>query len=227
MISSGLTLSRPPALRALLRGPAAVHQQARAGDEGGRGRGEEGDGSAHLFELAEPAQRYAAQHPLAEARLLEEGQEIGLPKPELELALGQPVAFPLYTSTVRGNDAAGDVLQVAPEQLLQLPPLHTILRGGKRSGTKSVPVTLAARCVDGIRANEPRCRHYVENSIGLVTALNPVIGYERSASIAKEALATGGSVYELVLQKGWLTKDRLDDLLSPSNMTDPRQLPPQ
>ena len=50
---------------------------------------------------------------------LEEGQDIELEKPELELALGQPVMFPLYTSTVRGDDKAGDVLTVAPEQLLQ------------------------------------------------------------------------------------------------------------
>jgi aspartate ammonia-lyase len=86
-------------------------------------------------------------------------------------------------------------------------------------------VTLATRCIDGIRANEAQCRRYVENSIGLVTALNPVLGYERSASIAKEALATGGSVYDLVLQKGWLTKAKLDDLLDPAHMCDPRQLP--
>ena len=86
-------------------------------------------------------------------------------------------------------------------------------------------VTLAARCIDGITANEQRCRSFVENSIGIVTALNPIIGYEKSASIAKEALATGGSVYELVLKKGWLTKEKLDDILSPANMTDPRQLP--
>lgn len=90
---------------------------------------------------------------------------------------------------------------------------------------KNASVTLASRCISGIQANEERCRHYVQNSIGLVTALNPVIGYEKSAAIAKEALATGGSVYELVLQKGWLTKEKLDDLLSPANMTDPRQLP--
>jgi aspartate ammonia-lyase len=90
---------------------------------------------------------------------------------------------------------------------------------------KNACVTLAARCISGITANEDRCRHYVQNSIGLVTALNPVIGYEKSASIAKEALKTGGSVYDLVLQKGWLTKEKLDDLLSPANMTDPRQLP--
>jgi aspartate ammonia-lyase len=90
---------------------------------------------------------------------------------------------------------------------------------------KNACVTLAARCVNGITANKERCEQYVKNSIGIVTALNPVIGYEKSASIAKEALATGGSVYDLVLQKGWLTKEKLDDLLSPANMTDPRQLP--
>jgi hypothetical protein len=79
---------------------------------------------------------------------LEEGKEIALERPTLELALGQPVMFPLFTSTVRGDDQAGDVLRVAPEQLLQLPPLHTVLRGGKRSGTKRVPVTLAARSTE-------------------------------------------------------------------------------
>jgi aspartate ammonia-lyase len=90
---------------------------------------------------------------------------------------------------------------------------------------KNACVTLAARCISGITANEGRCRHFVTNSIGIVTALNPVIGYEKSAAIAKEALASGGSVYDLVLQKGWLTKAQLDDLLSPAKMTDPRQLP--
>jgi hypothetical protein len=81
-------------------------------------------------------------------RRLEEGEGVALPKPELELALGQPVLFPLYSSTVRGDDKPGDLLNVEPEQLLQLPPLHTILRGGKRSGTKRVPVTLAAKCTE-------------------------------------------------------------------------------
>lgn len=52
-----------------------------------------------------------------------------------------------------------------------------------------------------------------------------MIGYEKSASIAKEALATDGSVYELVLKKGWLMKEALDDILSPQKMCDPRQLP--
>jgi len=59
---------------------------------------------------------------------------------------------------------------------------------------KNACITLASRCIVGIEANRDVCRQYVENSIGLITALVPVIGYEKSASIAKEALKTGGSV---------------------------------
>jgi aspartate ammonia-lyase len=90
---------------------------------------------------------------------------------------------------------------------------------------KNACITLTSRCVAGITANAERCRHYVQNSIGLVTALNPVLGYEKSAAIAKEALKTGGNVYDLVLKKKWLTKAQLDELLRPENMTDPRQTP--
>jgi aspartate ammonia-lyase len=89
---------------------------------------------------------------------------------------------------------------------------------------RNAAIVLNSRCVAGIEANRERCLEYVRNSIGLVTALNPVLGYERSAAIAKEALLTGGSVYDLVLHKGWLTKERLDDLLKPENMTQPRQI---
>jgi len=90
---------------------------------------------------------------------------------------------------------------------------------------KNACITLLSRCIVDIEANREVCRQYVENSIGLVTALNPVLGYEKSASIAKEALKTGGSVYELVLEKGWMTKEKLDDMLRPENMTDPREIP--
>jgi aspartate ammonia-lyase len=90
---------------------------------------------------------------------------------------------------------------------------------------KNACIILTSRCIVGIHANRERCRQYVEHSIGLVTALNPVLGYEKSAAIAKEALATNGSVYDLVQQKGWLTQEALDDLLKPENMTAPRQLP--
>ncbi len=82
--------------------------------------------------------------------------------------------------------------------------------------------TLADRCVTGITANREQCRNYVERSIGLVTALNPYLGYERSTEIANEALATNRSVYEIVLEKGYMKKEELDDILSPENMVKPR-----
>jgi aspartate ammonia-lyase len=88
---------------------------------------------------------------------------------------------------------------------------------------RNAAIILHSRCIAGIEANRERCLEYVRNSIGLVTALVPVLGYERSAAIAKEALKTGGSVYDLVLEKGWLTKEKLDDFLKPENMTHPRR----
>jgi molecular chaperone DnaK (HSP70) len=75
---------------------------------------------------------------------MEEGQTIELHEPVLELALGQPVQFPIYTSTVRDTDAAGQTLRIPARQLLRLAPLQSLLRGGKRAGAKGVPVTLTS-----------------------------------------------------------------------------------
>ena len=83
-------------------------------------------------------------------------------------------------------------------------------------------VTLAKRCVSGITANRDFLRRQVERSIGLVTALNPYIGYENATQIAREALDTGESVYDLVLARGLLSKAQLDAILRPENMTQPR-----
>jgi aspartate ammonia-lyase len=81
--------------------------------------------------------------------------------------------------------------------------------------------TLKYKCIDGITANEKRCRDMVENSIGLVTALNPVLGYEVCTQLAKEALENNRGVYDLVLEKNLLTKDQLDKILAPENMIGP------
>src|SRR5215207_1211486 len=85
-------------------------------------------------------------------------------------------------------------------------------------------LTLAQRCVKGITANQQHLRRMVENSIGIVTALNPFIGYERATAVAKEAHETGKSVYDLVLAKGWMSKEQLDDVLRPEVLTQPRQM---
>lgn len=78
--------------------------------------------------------------------------------------------------------------------------------------------TLREKCIDGITANREVCRNMVVNSIGIVTALNPYIGYKASSKIAKEALATGKSVYELVIEKELLSQEKLDKILDPKNM---------
>lgn len=84
--------------------------------------------------------------------------------------------------------------------------------------------TLRTLCVDGITANEETCRRYVHDSIGVVTALNPVIGYKNSTKIAKEALESGKGVYDLVLEHNILSKEDLDTILKPENMIKPVKL---
>ena len=84
--------------------------------------------------------------------------------------------------------------------------------------------TLRTLCVEGITANAERCQSEVRNSIGIVTALNPYIGYDHSTNIAKKALETGRSVYDLVLEEGILTKEDLDTILDPKNMIHPVKL---
>jgi aspartate ammonia-lyase len=83
-------------------------------------------------------------------------------------------------------------------------------------------LTLGDRCVRGITANRDRLKRMVEESIGLVTALNPYIGYENASMIAQEAQATGASIYGLVLRKGLLTKEQLDEIMRPESLTRPR-----
>jgi fumarate hydratase class II len=85
-------------------------------------------------------------------------------------------------------------------------------------------LTLSERCVDGITANRERLHEMVTHSIGLITALNPYIGYTNATEIAQEALATGGSVADLVLERGLLTKEQLAEILRPDLLTQPRPL---
>jgi aspartate ammonia-lyase len=81
---------------------------------------------------------------------------------------------------------------------------------------------LADQCIAGITANVEKCQSYVQNSIGLVTALNPYLGYEISTALAKAALESGRGIYELVLEQGLLTQETLDEILKPENMLGPR-----
>jgi aspartate ammonia-lyase len=84
--------------------------------------------------------------------------------------------------------------------------------------------TLRTKCIEGITVNAGHCYEMVKNSIGIVTALNPYIGYKTSTKVAKEALETGRSVYDLVLEHGYMSKDKLDEALDPKAMTASHEL---
>lgn len=81
--------------------------------------------------------------------------------------------------------------------------------------------TLADKCIAGISANEEVCKNFVYHSIGIVTAFNPYLGYEKSASIAKEALQTNKSVAQIALERGYLSEAEIEHILSPQNMLSP------
>jgi len=89
---------------------------------------------------------------------------------------------------------------------------------------KSGMLTLKHRCIDGITANKEICLKMVQNSIGIVTALVPVLGYEICSDLAKEALETNRGVYELSIEKGLLSKEELDEILSPERMIKPQKM---
>ena len=83
-------------------------------------------------------------------------------------------------------------------------------------------IVLRERCVTGITANADRMRYFVEHSIGIVTALVPVLGYDVATDIAKSALASGRGVFDLVLERQLLSREQLDEILNPAMMTAPR-----
>ncbi|MCW2750231.1 MAG: aspA, partial [Aeromicrobium sp.] len=118
-----------------------------------------------------------------------------------------------------GNDVT--VSMAAEAGQLQLNAFEPIICYSLSAGisrlTEAVQV-LASRCVDGITANVELLRAEVDNSIGLVTALNPYIGYAAATDVAKEALATGRGVAELVLERGLLPPEKLEAILKPETL---------
>ena len=81
--------------------------------------------------------------------------------------------------------------------------------------------TLVDNCIVGITANKEHCLKEVENSIGVITAICPYVGYETAANIAKEALRTGRQVRDLILEKGLMDEEQLNTVLDPYTMTEP------
>ena len=127
-----------------------------------------------------------------------------------------PEVFNQVAYQVIGNDLTVTIAGEAGQlQLNVMEPVIAFQLYQSIDVMRNAMITLADRCIKGITANREICRKYVENSIGIVTALNPYIGYVNSTAIAEEALQTGRSVYDLVLEKKLLSKEEIEEILSP------------
>ena len=126
---------------------------------------------------------------------------------------------------VIGNDTC--VAFAAEAGQLQLNVMEPVIAQSileSQTWLTNVMHTLREKCIEGITVNADHCYEMVKHSIGIVTALNPYIGYKASTKVAKEALETGRSVYDLVLEHGLMTKDKLDEALDPAAMTSSHEL---
>jgi aspartate ammonia-lyase len=175
----------------------------------------------------------------SDLRLLASGPRAGLN--EIDLPAMQPGSsimpgkvnpvIPEVVNQVCFDIIGGDLtVTIAAEHgQLQLNVFEPVIAFRLLAGISSLTnacVVLRERCVDGITANPARMRWFVEHSVGIITALVPIIGYERSTEIAREALETGRGVYELVMERRLLTREELDRALNPEAMTGPPSAPP-
>ncbi|QKJ64550.1 aspartate ammonia-lyase [Flavobacterium sp. M31R6] len=121
---------------------------------------------------------------------------------------------------VIGNDVT--VTLASSNGLLQLnayePVVAISIMESQALFYKTLPL-FRKNCIDGITANEEVLKHYIDRSVGIVTALNPVLGYEKTTELAKEALSTNKGILELIREKKLLTEDQIKKLLDPATMT--------
>ena len=160
-------------------------------------------------------------------------QEINLPprQPGSSIMPGKvnpviPEAVNQVAFEIIGNDLAVTLAAEAGQlQLNVMEPLIAYKLFESTGLLQRALDMLTTLCLDGITANEEHCKALVQNSIGLVTALNPYIGYKNSTRIAKKAFATGAAVLDLVREEALLDEEVLQEILKPENMITPRLIP--
>lgn len=129
-------------------------------------------------------------------------------------------AINMVAFQVCGNDqTVAMAVQAGQMELNVMMPVinHNIL--SSLEILKNSLVLFAKKCIDGIKANEERCRDYAEKTVGLATFLNTHIGYYKAAEISKEAVEKGVTVRQLVLEKGILSKEEIDKIFHVKNLT--------
>lgn len=122
-----------------------------------------------------------------------------------------------------GNDAT--VTIASRDGLLQLnayePVVAVAIFESQALLFKTLPI-FKSKCIEGITVNEAILKRYMERSVGTVTALNPILGYEKTTELAKEALETNKGILELIREKKLLTEEQIKDFMDPVKMTSPQ-----
>ena len=118
------------------------------------------------------------------------------------------------TNGMAGRDGHYELLVTLPLMAHALHEQIKVLANGARVFTE--------RCIEGLEPDEARCRELVEKSLMLVTALNPEIGYDNAASVAKQAYAENKTLREVILERGLIDESKLDALLDPMSMVQPK-----
>jgi len=136
-----------------------------------------------------------------------------------------PEAVNQMAFQVIGNDLA--VTMAAEHGQLQLNAFEPVIIYNILSSLRMMTNAcnmLTERCIRGITANVEYCESMVRDSIGIVTAFSPFIGYEKSSALAKEALMKGGSVLDLIVQESLLSPSKIEEIMKPKNLTGPSSL---
>jgi len=131
-----------------------------------------------------------------------------------------PEVMGVVAFRVIGNDAA--VALVAHSGQLQLnayEPLEALVLMESQHILNSTSALFRTKCIDGITVNEKVLAHYMETTVGIVTALNPVIGYDKATELASEAYKSGKGILEIIREKKVLTEAQITELLDPIKLT--------
>jgi len=121
---------------------------------------------------------------------------------------------------VMANDYAVTLAAQAGQlQLNAYEPLNGLAPMESQDLLLNLSVLLRTKCVDGITVNDQQLQHYMETTVGIVTALNPVLGYEKTTELATEAYSSGKGIIEVIREKHILTEDQIKDLLDPIKLT--------
>jgi aspartate ammonia-lyase len=104
-------------------------------------------------------------------------------------------------------------------QLNAYEPIEALAVIESQSLLFNTSVLFRTKCVDGITVDEKQLEHYMETTVGIVTALNPILGYDKATELANEAYSSGKGILEIIREKHILTEQQIQELLDPAKLT--------